>query len=141
MASVALQGQQVAERAARLVVVDASGERTLVSLAEGRKCGVCGAMAMLMINRGGRTRCGKCDAEVESRSAVVGLMAVPSPAYSRQLLVQVDSDEPTTVLESDFAGDNEDDLHLVEDVSALKTGESGTFGGGAAPVVKVTVLS
>lgn len=42
------------------MLVASEGDRTVVVLPVGRHCS-CGRMALMMVNRGGRTRCVTCD--------------------------------------------------------------------------------
>lgn len=62
--------------------------------------------------------------------------AVPA----RVLLVKAVGEEPRKVQFKDFAADNDGDPCVAE-VRAAKVGDVLVFGGGAAPLVKVMVLS
>jgi hypothetical protein len=54
------------------------------------------------------------------------------------LIVHWDGDEPEEVDESTFISANAHDEMVLSAVSALAPGESVEFGGGAAPLVRVT---
>lgn len=73
--------------------------------------------------------------------ALANQVVEPRFPRGRRLLVVVDNDQPVEVDENEWAADNEDDLHLVADVEAMVEGETGRWGGGAAPIVKITVLA
>ena len=59
----------------------------------------------------------------------------------KMLLVKFDGEAARKVTFSDFAEDNAEDAGMLADVRGLKVGESVVEGGGAAPMVTITVLS